>query len=210
MVQDRRRHRPRLADPGRAQHQGALHARRRRDLGPRALPQQPRRQRHRGRLGELPRRDPGRHGAAGELPTSWLPRTARAAGPERPRLHRRQRRQRGVDRPRRSGPAPRATSTTRSRRSPRRSPACRARRATRARGSRTRRTPGATNASQNATQVFYYVNKFHDHLTGRADRVHRGGRQLRGGRRRRVHASRSTVPTPTRACRTPTTSTTRT
>ena len=34
------------------------------------------------------------------------------------------------------------------------------------------------NRDQNAAQVFYFVNKFHDHLQGGPDRLHRGGRQL--------------------------------
>ncbi len=38
-----------------------------------------------------------------------------------------------------------------------------------------------TNRAQNTTQVFYYVNVWHDHLAGRADRLHRGGGQLPAG-----------------------------
>ena len=37
------------------------------------------------------------------------------------------------------------------------------------------------NRKQNTTQVFFYVNNWHDHLQARPDRVHRGRRQLPGG-----------------------------
>ena len=70
-------------------------------------------------------------------------------------------------------------------------------------------TTSAVNKNQNVSQVFYFVNNFHDHLAGGADRLHRRGRQLRG-RRDPVWPTRSTAPTPRAACRTATTSTTRT
>ena len=50
------------------------------------------------------------------------------------------------------------------------------------------------NRRQNATQVFYYVNNFHDHLASVADRLHGRGGQLpaaepaRRGRRARCRA----------------------
>ena len=51
-----------------------------------------------------------------------------------------------------------------------------------------------TNSKQNATQIFYFVNNFHDWLNDRPDRLHRGGGQLPAdqldgpGRRRRRRA----------------------
>ncbi len=63
-----------------------------------------------------------------------------------------------------------------------------------------------TNRAQNAAQVFFFVNKWHDHLKARADRLHRGGRQLPEGERAPVRAAAATRSTrrPTTA-RTPTT-----
>ena len=40
------------------------------------------------------------------------------------------------------------------------------------------------NMAQNAAQVMYYLNKYHDHLAGAPVRLHGGGGQLRGGGRR--------------------------
>ena len=65
-----------------------------------------------------------------------------------------------------------------------------------------------TNAAQNATQVFYYVGKFHDHLTAAPIGFTRGGRQLRGRRRRRRAGQARRRQHRRAACRTATTSTT--
>ena len=72
------------------------------------------------------------------------------------------------------------------------------------------------NRKQNATQVFYFVNNWHDHLAAGADRLHRGGGQLPGqepqpqgrGQRRGRHPDRRRRQHRPRPARRRTTSTT--
>ncbi len=67
------------------------------------------------------------------------------------------------------------------------------------------------NARQNAAQMLFFLSTWHDHLRKAPIGFTRRGRQLRGGRRRRrCRPTRWTEPTPRTACRTDSTSTTRT
>ena len=67
------------------------------------------------------------------------------------------------------------------------------------------------NMAQNAAQVMYYLNNYHDHLAGAPYGFTAAAGQLRGGgAATRSSAKRWTAPTPATASRTRTTSTTRT
>ncbi len=206
------RHPARLADAHHTRGRADVQPRRGRDHRPGPLPAQPRAERQRRRLALLARLPEGRHPAERRLHQARLAavRLAPAGRATTPTSGRTSTTTTGPRTAEEVAPGARSFTFPFTNFNSVDGPPCSAI-ATSAAGPRGSMNSWRTNRKQNAVQVFYFVNKFHDHLRDAPDRLHPRRGQLRGDRRRRRPgpAGRRRRPPPA-ATRTRTTWTTRT